>query len=237
MKLRLAMQSTLLILFTSGCVTVGEEPKVSAAPVDAADTRIELGLAYMKREQYSRAKQDFEKALEFAPKYYRAHLSMAYYFEAVGEFKHASDAYRTALKVAPNSGEVYHHYGTFLCKRSEYEQAEALLVAATQQPNYYQIAESYENAGLCALKAGQPNTAKAYFIKSLEHSPLRPNSTIQLAALEVKDGEYQQARMRLMKFHQRYGYQTPSLSILSELELKEGNTSMAEKYQRLLTDQ
>ncbi|GMQ46837.1 type IV pilus biogenesis/stability protein PilW [Vibrio sp. 10N] len=236
MKLILAMLSAFIISFTSGCVTVGEESKMSAAPIDAAETRIELGLAYMKRKQYSRAKQDFEKALEFAPKYHRSHLSMAYYYEAVGEFEHASDAYQTALKVSPNNGEVYHNYGTFLCKRSEYDQAEAMLVAATEQPNYYQIAESYENAGLCALKAERPTEARTFFEKALEHDPYRPNATIQLAAIEVNAGDYNKARARLLKFHHRFGYQEPSLSVLRNLERKVGNVALAEKYQALLDD-
>lgn len=236
MKLILAMLSTFIISFTSGCVTVGEESKMSAAPIDAAETRVELGLAYMKRKQYSRAKQDFEKALKFAPKYYRSHLSMAYYFEAVGEFEHANDAYQTALKVAPKNGEVYHNYGTFLCKRSEYDQAEAMLVAATEQPNYYQIAESYENAGLCALKAERPTEARTFFEKSLEHDPYRPNATIQLAAIEVNAGDYNKARARLLKFHHRFGYQKPSLTVLRNLEQKAGKITMAEKYQTLLDD-
>ncbi|WP_338062296.1 type IV pilus biogenesis/stability protein PilW [Vibrio variabilis] len=236
MKLSLAMQSTLLILFTSGCVTVSEESKMSAAPMDAADTRIELGLSYMQREQYSRAKQDFEKALAFAPKYYRSHLSMAYYFEAVGQFEQASDTYQTALKVAPSNGEVYHNYGTFLCKRGNYDLAETMLIAATEQPNYYQIAESYENAGLCALKAEQPTDARTFFEKSLEHDPYRPNATIQLAAIEVDAGDYNKARARLLKFHHRFGYQKPSLTVLRDLEQKVGKITMAEKYQTLLDD-
>jgi type IV pilus assembly protein PilF len=234
MKLILAMLSMLIILFTSGCVTVGEESKVSAAPIDAADTRIELGLAYMKREQYSRAKQDFEKALEFAPRYYRSHLSMAYYFEAVGQFQQARDTYQTALKVAPSNGEVYHNYGTFLCKRGKYDLAETMLIAATEQPNYYQIAESYENAGLCALKAERPTEARTFFEKSLEHDPYRPNATIQLAAIEVNVGNYNKARARLLKFHHRFGYQKPSLTVLRNLEQKVGNVALAEKYQSLL---
>jgi type IV pilus assembly protein PilF len=159
---------------------------------------------------------------------------MAYYFEAVGQFQQASDAYQTALKVAPSNGEVYHNYGTFLCKRGKYDLAETMLIAATEQPNYYQIAESYENAGLCALKAERPTEARTFFEKSLEHDPYRPNETIQLAAIEVNVGNYNKARARLLKFHHRFGYQKPSLTVLRNLEQKVGNVALAEKYQSLL---
>lgn len=220
-----------------GCVTVTDSAETKVDPIAAAETRIELGLAYIQRGQFSRAKQDFEKALEFAPSYYRSQLSMAHYYEVVGEHKMAESRYRAALKVAPNNGHVYHNYGTYLCKQGEYEKANQYFLDAVTRPNYYQIAESYENAGLCALKNKQFKSAQRYFEKSLEHDPLRPNATIQLSALEIRNGDYQLARLRLMQFHQKYGYQSPSLAVLHQLEVQAGNKAMADKYQKLLNEQ
>jgi type IV pilus assembly protein PilF len=89
---------------------------------------------------------------------------------------------------------------------------------------------------LCALKAERPNDARRFFEKSLEHDPYRPNATIQLAAIEVDAGDYNRARARLLKFHHRFGYQKPSLTVLRNLEQKVGKITMAEKYQTLLDD-
>ncbi|GAL27655.1 hypothetical protein JCM19239_3259 [Vibrio variabilis] len=40
-----------------------------------------------------------------------------------------------------------------------------------------------------------------------------------------------------MQFHQKYGYQSPSLAILHQLEVQTGNKAMADKYQKLLKKQ
>lgn len=96
----------------------------------------------------------------------------------------AESRYRAALKVAPNNGHVYHNYGTYLCKQGEYEKANQYFLDAVTRPNYYQIAESYENAGLCALKNKQFKNAQRYFEKSLEHEhcALTPQFNCQLGS-------------------------------------------------------
>ncbi len=49
----------------SGCVTVHEDNNnAQHSPIDMADTRIALGLNYVKLEQYSKARQSLEKSHE-----------------------------------------------------------------------------------------------------------------------------------------------------------------------------
>ena len=219
-----------------GCVTVDESKNnVQKDPVAIAESRIELGLGYMKQGDYARAKQNFEKAIEHAPKYYRTELTLAYYYETVGDVKAAQHAYERATNAYPNNGTVLNNYGTFLCKKGDYKKAEHYFNQAIEQPFYYQVSSSYENAGLCALKANHLKKAEAYFVKALDHQPLRPNATIQLAAIEVKNHQLKEARLRLLAFNQRYGYQKASLRVLIDLESKAGNRAMVKKYQSLLS--
>ncbi|MGF1747976.1 type IV pilus biogenesis/stability protein PilW [Vibrio cionasavignyae] len=225
----------IVIPLLGGCVAVDESANnVQKDPVTVAESRIELGLGYMKQGDYARAKQNFEKAMKHAPKYYRTSLTMAYYYETVGDVKAARNAYEQATSTYPNNGTVLNNYGTFLCKQGDYDKAEHYFNQAIEQPFYYQVASSYENAGLCALKANHLKKAEAYFVKSLDHQPLRPNATIQLAAIEVRNHQLKEARLRLLAFNQRYGYQKASLRVLIDLESKAGNRAMVEKYQSLL---
>ena len=53
--------------------------------VAAAKTRISLGLTYLKNGNYSQAKFNLDKALQFAPRLADAHYSIAYYYQVVGE--------------------------------------------------------------------------------------------------------------------------------------------------------
>lgn len=230
-------QSALLIVLAlSGCVTVESTSSQDSSfnPTERAEARIALGMGYLEQGNMIKARENFEKALDHSPKYYRAQLSMAHYFEKVGEPSSAEDVYKASLKQHPKNGNVLNNYGTFLCKRGDYASADKFFNAAIEQPYYYLISGSYENAALCALKAGNTEQAKNYFIRTLDHDPNRANSILRLAKLEIEDEEYTQARIRLMKFHQSYGLQKPSLRLLIELEDKAGNQALKQQYQEKL---
>ena len=76
---------------------------------------------------------------------------MAYYYQQVGEFDQAEDAYRDALRKDNDNADTYNNFGAFLCQINKFDEAEQLLQAAVKRPGYIRVAESYENlAFLCA---------------------------------------------------------------------------------------
>lgn len=226
------------VLSLSGCVTMTEQgqAELRSTPIEMAESRIALGLGYLEQGNRVRARQSLQKALQHAPHYYRAQLSMAHYFEIVGETSAAQQLYQTALREHPRNGNVLNNYGAFLCKQGEYSRADQYFMRAVEQPYYYLIPASYENAGFCALTSGDKQKAYYYFERSLDHDPNRVRSILQLAKLEIDDRQFIPARLRLMKFHQQYGYQKTSLELLIELEKRSGNPALENKYQTLLAD-
>lgn len=218
----------------TGCVTVEstQNPERLAAPKERAEARIELGIGYLHQGNMVKARENLEKALDHLPSYYRAQLSMAHYFEKVGEKEAATEMYETALKQHPRNGNVLNNYGTFLCKHGNYAKADEYFNKAIEQPYYYLTSASYENAAFCALKSGDIAQAKAYFVRTLNHDPHRARALLHLAKLEIDDGDFTPARIRLMKFHQRYGLQRTSLELLAELEAKAGNEALEDKYRQ-----
>jgi type IV pilus assembly protein PilF len=210
------------------------EPRKTQDPVTMAEARIKLGVGYLQQQQFIKARQNFEKALGHAPNYYRSQLSMAYYYEKVGNSSKAASHYDRALRDNPHNGNVMNNYGTFLCKQGDYEKADQLFTRAINQPYYYLVSASYENAGICALKNKKLDKAQQYFQKAIAHQPLRPKSTLQLAAIEIQQQNYTQARVRLLQFHQRYGYTYSSLQLAVDLENKAGNQALEKKYRALL---
>ncbi|MEZ9072316.1 type IV pilus biogenesis/stability protein PilW [Vibrio splendidus] len=218
-----------------GCVSVTQgPPKIESDPIAMSESRIELGLGYMGQGNMVKARENLELAIKHAPSYYRARLSIAHYYEQVGEVDEARNAYKKALRLDVRNGNVLNNYGTFLCKQGEYEQADKYFNRAIDQPYYYLVSASYENAAFCAFKAGEVEQAKYYFSRAIDHDPNRAKSILQLSKIEVSEAEYNDARLRLLKFHQRYGYQIPSLQILIELEKKAGNRALQQKYQSKL---
>ncbi len=150
-----------------GCVTVkGSSSHKPIDPIQASESRISLGLAYLKMQQWERARQNLEQAVQFAPKYYRARISLAYYLQEVGEEKQAEKHYLSALRYSPSNGDVQNNYGVFLCKYARFAEAQRAFKKAIEQPHYYKLSSSYENAALCALKEKDRSNAKKWFEKT-----------------------------------------------------------------------
>lgn len=158
-----------------GCVTVKEDgsPVVKADPVAMAESRIALGLGYLDGGNMIRAHDNLQQALNHAPQYYRAQLSMAHYYETVGEDIKAEQMYKRSLHQHTKNGNVLNNYGTFLCKRGDFEKADQMFNRAIEQPYYYLIPASYENAAFCALKSQDKDKARYYFTRAIDHDPHR----------------------------------------------------------------
>ncbi|MCR9514492.1 type IV pilus biogenesis/stability protein PilW [Vibrio alginolyticus] len=218
------------------CVTVKEDgsPVVKADPVAMAESRIALGLGYLDGGNMIRAHDNLQQALNHAPQYYRAQLSMAHYYETVGEDIKAEQMYKRSLRQHTKNGNVLNNYGTFLCKRGDFEKADQMFNRAIEQPYYYLIPASYENAAFCALKSQDKDKARYYFTRAIDHDPHRPKSILQLAKIEIDSGDYTEARIRLMRFNQMYGVKKPSLQLMIQLERAAGNEALEKKYQKQL---
>jgi type IV pilus assembly protein PilF len=61
-------------------------------------------------------------------------------------------------------------------------------------------------------------------------------SILQLTQIEIQKKKYREARVRLLKFHNRYGYRALSLGLPIQLEKQAGNESLANKYASVLKD-
>lgn len=93
------------VLSLTGCITVKESDNsdLKSDPVEMAESRIALGLGYLENGSMIKARENLEKAMQHAPHYYRSQLSMAHYFETVGETDSARDTYRAALRDHPKT--------------------------------------------------------------------------------------------------------------------------------------
>lgn len=226
------------LLVVSGCVqkstynnTGKPAPTVKKVDnVNAAKTRIALGLQYLKVGQMSNAKFNLEKAKEFAPNLSNVHTAFAYYYQQVGENQLAETAYKKALKLDGDDADALNNYGTFLCKMKRFDEAEKTLLKAIHVPSYLQVAQSYENAALCALENQQYEKAQQYFVQSLDHSALRANTLVNVAGLNYAMGEYKKAQQYAQRL-ENIGVVSPRVLLLRALiELKLGRMSQSKKY-------
>ncbi|WP_428773566.1 type IV pilus biogenesis/stability protein PilW [Vibrio sp.] len=233
MKNYLLLISALLV----GCVTQVENSQTlpDQDPISIAESRIALGLGYLKQQQPVKARENLERALQQAPDYYRAQLALAHYWEFVKEPDKARDIYQQALKQHPGNGHVLNNYGAFLCKQGDFPLADEMFNKAFDLSDYYQLTSSFENAALCAWKAGHAERAERYFERLLAFQPGHAQARLQLARLQREQGKLIQARATLFEFKREVGWNKLALEMMAELELAAGNPKLSDHYSALAT--
>jgi type IV pilus assembly protein PilF len=231
------------LLVLAGCVSeqsyVGSDKPVSDRSFDnieAARTRISLGLNYLRRGDTSQAKYNLERARSFAPNSAEVHSALAYYYQSVGEHKQAEEYFKLAIQKDSNYADAYNNYGAFLCQLQRYDEAEQLLLKAISRPGYIRVAESYENLALCQLQQNKFNKAKGYLDNSISHNTTRITSLTMAAGLAYAMGDNRQAKSHLDRI-QRLGRVSARTVLLSYLiaEKNGDRDTMRSAEQLLLT--
>jgi type IV pilus assembly protein PilF len=210
-----ALLSSLLLVLTA-CSTntmapVSEANTRTAAATalnpTAANYNVQLGVGYLQQGDVQRAKQKLLLALDQAPTWAPAQDAMAYYLENTGDDQGAEKYHQRALDLDPKSGAVQNNYGTFLCRTGHYQAAVQHFILATQDPQYLNTAEAYENAGLCARKIPDDVNAAVYLQKAIQQDPRRANAYLELAQISFNQNNYSVAQQYL----DHYAALTPNM--------------------------
>lgn len=153
----------------------------------AALVNVELGLGYLAQGEIARAKTKLVHAVELAPKSSETHAAFGHFLEMIGEFKDSEREYKKAVSLA-HDGSAYNNYGTFLCRRARFKEADKAFHQAIKDKGYARTAEVYENAGLCALKWPSDEKAAEYFNIAITQDPQRTSALLALVELDIKNG-------------------------------------------------
>ena len=224
------------IIFTSGCVSNSQSGLYGGNfdHEEAAKTRMSLGLTYLQNNNYTQAKKNLDKALEFNPRSADVQFAMAYYYQLVGDNLRAEEYYETAIDLAPNNGDIANSYGAFKCRNGEYEKAKAYFFDAINNRLYANAAQTYENLALCAQSQGKLDEAIGYFQDALKHQPARGKSLFLLSELYTVSEQWELAESTLRKY-ERVAKVTPdSLWLAYEIAKGKGDLETAKGYGEMM---
>jgi type IV pilus assembly protein PilF len=200
----------------------------------AAKTRVSLGLTYLKNGNFSQAKFNLDKALEFAPRSADVHYGLAYYYQTVGEISAAENAFQTAMDFAPNNADIANSYGAFLCQQGKYPKAKEYFLKAINNTNYISSAETYENLALCSQSQGFQSEATEYLQNAVNHQPGRAKSLFLLTQSLVIEKKWAEARDALRKYEKVAQISADTLLLSSQIEKELGNLDIAASYGDML---
>jgi type IV pilus assembly protein PilF len=175
-------------LLLSACSSTTTSPQsMSQAKVNpaesAANYNVQLGMGYLQQGDTQRAKSKLLLALSQAPDWAPAQEAMGYFLLSTGDTKKAEQYYLRAVEINPTAGATQNNYGVYLCRMGRYQEADKHYMLATQDPNYVNTSEAYENAGLCAMQAHNNAKAMGYFQKAIAQDPKRATSYLELAQI------------------------------------------------------
>ena len=231
----------LLPALLSGCVTQSYEnddtPVVQnqANRDDMAATRVSLGLGYLKMGNMPQAKQNLEKAKNFAPDMVQVYTAFAHYYETVGEHNLTIESYEKALSIKSDDADTLNNYGVYLCRQDEIEAAEKQLLKAIAVPSYILVAKSYENLSSCFLQKDNFAKAEVYLNKAILHSPSSSSTLFQMVRLQYAMGDYKQAKSFEQRFEKVTRRFTPqSLALSYKVHYKLGQRGTAKNYATML---
>lgn len=179
--MRLGICCLSLVLVLAGCAT--NNPTISKANYDtAARMHISLALNYLEHGNTLKAKEKLAHAEKLKSDIDALYIAKAFVDEAVGDYDSAKKNYQRALYLASN-GENNNNYGAFLCRHGDIPGALKHFKKAQEDKGFGGIAGSFENAGLCAMLAGNKSFAQKQFESALKYDPGRSESLLELALL------------------------------------------------------
>lgn len=221
-------------LFTALLLVGCAHSPQSATNPAVAQTRLQLGLAYLAQNNLDSARQNLEKAVAIAPQDYRTQLGMALYEQRIGENRLAEQRYQRVLNMAPENGSAMNNYGAFLCGLGQYVAAQQQFSAAAQLPDYSQVADALENAGYCFFNAGQTENAHNLLSRALKYDPTKGSALLAEANKQFDAGKNEQARLLLDVYQHSLPASAESLWLQIRFAALAGHDGDKERYGNVL---
>lgn len=228
-----------IALVLTGCATTPEPTPTRSgmdrvSPVRGAEINTRLGFGYIERGDYQTALEKFQTALNHDSDHVPAHLGAALIYEQIGDSTRSGQHYRRAVRLAPNDGGTLNSYGVYLCRQGEYEQAEQQFLAAVRDPFYDTPQVAWANAGTCARRNGDLETANQHLRRALDIDPEYSEPLYHLAEVYYQQGEAFRARAFLQRFEAAADPEPGALLLGYRIEHKLDNHGDASEYARRL---
>ena len=191
MKRSLITLSCFSMLMLSGCQTNNRE---EFDPETAALARMRLGLGYLAKaneseENVKAAHYNLKLASQYSPNNPQVMLAMAMFDQHVGEYDEAEMIYKRITLMQPGNGLYHVHYGSFLCGRDRYQEAQKQFEQSLELDKHRWKADAYEQYGYCAIQNGDKKIADLMFKQLFEYDSSRRSSVIKTAEIYENKGD------------------------------------------------
>ena len=216
--MRAALAAAGLLVGLAGCVTTGgpaprpyhstgdDDIKTASDQTNAdrlSNTRIELAVAYLGRNQPTDALDQVKQALQAKPNNPAAYGLRGLIYAALGDTVKADESFQRALQLAPHDGDLMHNYGWYMCQQRRWAEANAEFDQAIAEPSYRQVPRTMLVQGICQQRAGKPQEAEKTLARAYELDPANPTIAVNLAEVLYRNGQYERARFYIRRVNNK----------------------------------
>ena len=188
------------VLFLSGCVTEGGQPKRKINTQAQVEALLGLGVGYIRNQEYARAKENLTKALEIDPNSAPGHNLFGLLFQLEGEPDLAEDYFRRAIRLDAKFSMARNNYGAFLFELGRYQDAIEQLEICAEDRLYGARSMVFENLGVSYQQLNRFEEAEAAFTKSLQLNPSQGRALLELAEIRFAQSNYSESSRLLARY-------------------------------------
>ena len=232
------------LLGAAGCASTEQVARTdrdtSAAPPRAdgeesdeqrrARIRVDLAASYYQQRNFNVALAEVRQALAADPNYAPAYGLLGLIYMDLGDRARADENFQRGIKLAPNDSELNNNYGWYLCQTGREAQSIAHFMTAVKNPLYTTPARPWHNAGICALRMGDEQTAESYFQRSFQLDPSNPVAMYNLGEIYLKRGQMDRARFYALRLVRGFEPSPETLWLAYRVEREGGDADSAASY-------
>lgn len=235
--------SVVSLMLASGCVhTGGEQELTKWAPRERAEAHVQLGLLYLRQNQFATAAHEFDAALAIDPNSAQVQHAKALLLSRTGNDTQASQYFARAVALAPDNFLAVNDYAIHQCQQPR-PSAEQIAVAIAQLeriatlPANQQRLSSWLGLGICHATAAEWQVAHGYLQRVLAQAPTLPQALLPMAEIGFETENYLSSRAFLERYF-NYGTRLARpLFLAARVEQKLGDLPRAYQYRRELQQQ
>ena len=240
MNIKFGLLILAIVLSLSGCTSSQgkrENDNAEKNLKQASISNYQLGIGYLRREQYEVAQEKLLKAIDQDSGNIEAYTMMAFLLMKLNKLDEAEEYYLDALDIKGNDPELHNSYGTYLCRTERIDDAMEQFKAAYDNPFYKSAYLAYSNAGTCLLQADRYLPAEKMLRKALKLEPKLSGALISMAELSIHTKKFMSSRAYIQRYHAINKPSSDSLWVQVQAERALGSKDHYYKYARQLLDE
>jgi len=187
-----------------------------ADPVVAVQRYVDLGLEYIKRDDFHRARRHLNRALEIDNDDPSANAALALIYHHDGEVKKAEELFRKGFKSGPEYTRGRSYYAAFLFAEKRFQEALEQFLIAAEDSDFQGRSQIYSNIALCHLKLGQLQQAVDAYTKTLRLDRFDAKALFGISEILIQINEFERAQHhynRLVRLIRERGMQHSAKSL------------------------